>query len=127
MLIAASESPTLKSIGQLCSVLLIFVFVLAITYFATRWIAGYQKSQMDHRNMRIVETMRLTVNKYIQIIEVGDVYLVIGVGKDHIETLAELSKEHFKEVPHEVDYGENGFSSNFSDVLDQIKKRFPKK
>lgn len=48
---------------QLLGVLLIFIFVLAITYFTTKWIAGYQKSRSFNKNLRIVETLRLTQNQ----------------------------------------------------------------
>ena len=86
---------------QLLGVLLIFIFVLAITYFTTKWIAGYQKSRSFNKNLRIVETLRLTQNKYIQIIEAGEVYLVIGVGKDEITMLTTLTKEQLQKW---VDY-----------------------
>ena len=97
---------------QLLGVLLIFIFVLAITYFTTKWIAGYQKSRSFNKNLRIVETLRLTQNKYIQIIEAGEVYLVIGVGKD-LDTY---------EVIKQTEAGEN-----FQEILKKIKERLPKK
>ena len=63
MLLSAMESSTLKNVGQLCSVLLIFIFVLFLTYFITKWMAGYQQSRIFQRNLRIVETMKLSTNK----------------------------------------------------------------
>ena len=40
-------SSSLNSFIQLLGVLLIFLFVLVITYFTTKWIGGYQKVQMS--------------------------------------------------------------------------------
>ena len=82
MILLSSRTSGVQSFFQLIGVLLIFVFVLAITYYVTKWIAGYQKQHNFQKNMRVVETMKLTTNKYIQIIEVGETYLVIGIGKD---------------------------------------------
>ena len=126
-LLSTLESSTLKNIGQLCSVLFIFIFVLFLTYFVTKWIAGYQQSQMFHKNLRIVETMKLTTNKYIQIIEVGDVYLVLGISKDHVETLAELTKDQLQDYSLETENVVPDFKQGFADVLENVKKHLPKK
>ena len=36
---------------QFMTVLVLFVFVLAITYLVTRWIAKYQKNNVGFRNL----------------------------------------------------------------------------
>ena len=117
----------LDSFLQLIGVLLIFVFVLALTYFTTRWIANYQKGQNHNKNLRIVETIRVTNNKYIQIVEAGKEYLVIAVGKDEIHLLTKLSEEQLK-VPSERDAasGEKNVSENFQDVFEKLRGHLPK-
>ena len=59
----AVRTSSFDSFVQLLGVLVIFVFVLGITYVATRWIAGYQKAHLFNKNLRIIETLRLTPNK----------------------------------------------------------------
>lgn len=127
MLLAAAENSTLKNVGQLCSVLFIFIFVLFLTYFVTRWIAGYQQSKIVHGNLRVIETMKLSANKYIQIIEVGDVFLVIGISKDHIERLAELNKDQIHDFSDPAFGQEMEFRQSFSAIFDAVKKHLPKK
>lgn len=112
---------------QLIGVLLIFVFVLAITYFTTRWIANYQKQHTFQRNLRVVETMKLTNNKYIQIVEVGEVYLVIGIGKDEVTMLAQLDREQLKDVEETDTAVRRNGGESFQKILDQLKDRLPKK
>ena len=51
------------SFVQFITVLLIFLFVLLVTYWVTKWTAGYQRSQTAHANMEILETFRLSGNK----------------------------------------------------------------
>ncbi len=127
MLLLQMKTSSFSNFMQLMGVLLIFLFVLALTYVTTKWIANYQKGKSYNKNLRVIETLRLTQNKYIQIVEAGDVYLVIGVGKDEITMLTTLTEEQLKdldtyEVQKQTEAGEN-----FQDILNKIKERLPKK
>ena len=122
----AVQTSSLDSFVQLIGVLVIFVFVLLITYVATRWIAGYQKGHSFNRNLKVIETLKVTQNKYIQIVEAGNEYLVIAIGKDEIRLLTKLTEEQLKEVPTE-ELPLSFSSESFKDILDKIKKRIPKK
>ncbi len=82
-----------ESFFQLIGVLLIFLFVLAITYVTTKWIGQYQQGLMQNKNIQVVETFRVSNNKFIQIIQVGKKYLVISVCKDVVNILTELAEE----------------------------------
>ena len=128
MLIASGVSMW-KSLGQLIWVLILFVLVLLLTLLTTRFLAKYQRGQMQgSQNLRIIETMRVSANGYIQIIEAGDVYLVIAVSKDHIEKLAELTKDQLKpEVPSNTALPNIDMGESFHDILDKVKKKKPKK
>lgn len=107
---------------QFMTVLILFVFVLAVTWLTTRWIAGYQKTKAAGCNLEVIETMRVTGNKYLQIVRAGEKYLVIAVGKDEIHMLAELSRE-------EIQFHENGNGQNlnFGDILEKFKNRTQKR
>ncbi|MGN0482770.1 MAG: flagellar biosynthetic protein FliO [Lachnospiraceae bacterium] len=118
---------SMDSFLQLLSVLFIFVVVLALTYFTTRFLAGYQKTQMHQKNLRVVETLKITQNKYIQIIEVGTVYLVIAVCKDTVTRLAELTPDQLKELNLEDLEEKKTSTEDFQTILEKVKKRIPKK
>ena len=60
-----------EAFAQLLTLLVVFIFVLALTYFATRWAGNMQKTKMAGRNIQILETMRVSNTKYIQIIKIG--------------------------------------------------------
>lgn len=122
----AVSTSSFESFVQLTGVLLIFVFVLVITYLTTRWIASYQKGHSFNKNLRVVETLKITANKYIQIIEAGDEYLVIAIGKDEVQLLTKLTEEQLKEVSPEE--GFTGISTeSFKDILEKWKEHLPKK
>ena len=124
MLLAITGSSALESGIQLLGVVLIFVFVLAATYFTTKWIANYQRTTTKNRNIRIIETCRLTSNKYIQIVQVGEKYLAIAVAKDQITVLAELSEDEI--IDFSAEY-ENNKKDSFGKILEKVKELKPKK
>ena len=90
MVKVAVQASRLNNLAEILSLLLILVFVLSLTYFVTRWVAVYQKGQVKGRNLQVVETLRITNNKFIQIVKAGDEYLVIAIGKDEVHLLTRL-------------------------------------
>ena len=78
------SSGTIDSIAQLISMILIFIFVLALTYFTTRFVGSYQKNKMAGSNVNVLETFRISNNKYIQIIKMGKKYFAIAVRRETI-------------------------------------------
>ena len=124
-MLSGISSSWLGNLGQLMGVLAVFFSVLAITWLVTRWIAGYQQGQIHGQNLRVVETLRLTTNNYIQIIEVGDVYLVLAVSKDRVEKIAELDKETFH--PDHIVNRKMDTGLDFHEILDRVKQHLPKK
>ena len=117
-----------EGIFQLIVVLIIFVVVLILTYYTTKWIAGYQKKHGNGKNFRIVETAKIATNKYLEIVETGKGhYFVIAVGKDEVTLIGELPKEDV--FLEEEPANSNGFmaqastSNRFSDLLSSFKKR----
>ena len=84
---------SLQSVMELIGVVLIFLVVLLLTYFTSKWIGGYQRINMKNKNMQIIESLSVGNNKYICLVKAGEVYLVVAVGKDEITMLAQLTKE----------------------------------
>lgn len=123
---------SLESFIQLLGALLIFAFVLVITYFTTKWVGGFQKTQMAGKSLKVVETVRIAGNKYVQVLKAGEVYLVIGVGKDTVTMLAKLTEDEYGSALEQLaDNAQTGTGSNvqenFQDVLDKFKGHFSKK
>lgn len=101
---------------QFITVLILFVLILAVTYFVTRWIAKIQKDNIGVGNLEVVETCRITQNKFIQIVRTGEKYLVIAVGKDEIHMLAEVSKEELM-----LKEGNQEQPISFAGILDRVR------
>ncbi|MCM1089667.1 MAG: flagellar biosynthetic protein FliO [Butyrivibrio sp.] len=87
---------TSGSYAQFITVLVIFVLVLGLTAWVTKWMADYQKQMGAGSNIEVIETTRIANNKYIQLVRVGESYKVIAVCKDTVTMLGEVSAEQIK-------------------------------
>lgn len=102
-----------NSIIDFITVLIIFVFVLGITYFTTKWVANFQKNQNKGRNLEIVEVMRISNNKNIQIVKIGKEYVAIAVCKDSVTLLNTISEEDLKLTKETTSVGGDSFQQMF--------------
>jgi len=114
MVIVLAKSSTAGSISQLITVFLIFILVLLATAFTTRFIANYQKGQSVNRNMEVIETLRIANNKYLQIVRTAGKYIVIGIGKDEISMLTEVSEDELIKLSTDNGKAKETFSDIFA-------------
>lgn len=119
-------SSSIHSLVQLIGALIIFAFVLGVTYLTTRWMGGFQKSRSNNKNLHVIETISVGNNKYISIVEAGTVYLVVSVGKDEVHLLTRLTREQLKDFSFEYQ-GEKEKQESFAEILGKFKDKLPKK
>lgn len=116
MILLAPDYGIVSSVSQLLTVLLIFIFVLVLTYWTTRLAGNYKKQQMSGKNIQVMETVSISASKYLQIIKIGSKYFVIGVSKDTITYLCEINEE-------ELDFSNNNKAGeSFKSILEKLKK-----
>lgn len=82
--------------AQLITVLIIFVVVLGITAITTKYIANYQKQSGMNANIEILETIKVSATKYIQLVRIGDTYVAMAVCKDTVTKLCEVPREQLR-------------------------------
>ena len=117
-----------ESFFQLLVVLIIFVGVLVLTYYTTKWVANYQKTRTHGKNLEIIETMPISTNKYLQLIKVGkSSYFLIGVGKDEITSLGRVEEDDLEAALMSQDSMQTeGGDPRFRKLLDSFRKQLPK-
>ncbi|MBD8925391.1 MAG: flagellar biogenesis protein [[Eubacterium] rectale] len=113
---------SLESFMQLISVLVIFVFVLVITYVTTRWMAGFQKSRSYNKNLKIIETIAVGNNKLISIVAVGKKYIAVSVGKDDVHFLTEIKEDELKDLSFLDEPDKESAKESFANILEKLKK-----
>lgn len=109
-------SSSFDSIGQLIWLVVLLIIILAAAYYTSRFIAGIKLGQMKKSNFQVIDTYRVTPNKTLQIVKIGNKYVVISIGKDDIHFITELDES-------EVTIRENqqGEKQNFRQILDKLK------
>lgn len=106
-----------NSFLDLITVLLIFVFVIAITLFTTKYIANYQKVQNIGKNIEVLETYKLSQTKYVQIVKIGKKYVAIAVSKDTVTMLTTLEESDII-LPEDM-----GETKSFKEILAGFKMK----
>ena len=111
---------TVQNIIELLSLIIIFVIVLVVCYFTTKFVAGRQLVQKRIGNFEVIETFPIAQNKYLQLIKMGTKYIVISVTKDNITYITELNQEEVCQMQK----SSTGMSSgkNFKEVLSGFLK-----
>ncbi|MBQ9123272.1 MAG: flagellar biosynthetic protein FliO [Lachnospiraceae bacterium] len=102
---------------EFITICIIFIGVLALTLYVTKWIAKYQRVQNAGKNMEIIEAVRIDASKYMQLVRVGETYFVIAVCKDTVTMLTEVPVEQLK-----FSSPEESTSSAFDSLLEKAKQ-----
>lgn len=112
---------------QLMGTLLIFLLVLIVTWMVTRWIGGYQKTQMSNKNLKLLETIRVGNNKLISVVQAGGAYYVVAIGKDEIHLLGELDEKQAAVFAAAGDMEDRYSQDSFQNLLEKVREKLPKK
>ncbi len=104
------------SVWQLVSLVLILVIILVAAYYTSRFIGGIKLGQMKKSNFQVIDSYRITPNKALQIVKIGNKYVVISIGKDNISYITELDES---EVVIKEPY--QGGKQSFKQILDKLK------
>lgn len=120
-LLDVAPTNTLSSTLQVIWVLLLFAIVLFGAYYTTKVLTRIQLKQHKNSNIKIVEAISVGPQKTLQLIKVGDEYVLIGVTKDQITFIKEISGEgidlrRIEEMEQEVPVP-------FSKYLDKVLKK----
>jgi len=112
-----SSNSNVDSIVQLITVLLIFVFVLAVTLAVTKWMAGFQRLQSEGKNIQIIETTKMSPNQYAQIMKIGDKYVAVAISKENVTVLTTLEESQLN-----LDASKQSYKSDFASVLKKFSR-----
>ncbi len=104
------SSHTLSDIAQFFTVLIVFIFVLALSMFCAKWVGNYQKAQLSGGSAEVIETIRIAQGKWLQIIRIGSKYKVIAVSRDNVTYLGDVDESDIKKTDPEE-------KKSFSEIL----------
>lgn len=106
-----------ETFAQFLTVLFIFVLVLAITYFVTRYIGRLQKTTTSGDNIEVIEAVRISQGAFIEIVRVGDKLMALAISKDNVTYLCDIDKDSLVERPDGMNT-----SIDFAGILKRFKE-----
>ncbi len=113
----------MNSVLSVISLILIFIFIIVLAYFTTKFIAKHQNNALNSKsNIRVVESFRVGTNKFIAIIKIGKEFYAIGVGKDEFTMIDKLSPEDLTDFSV-TRVESRGTKIDFKEILSQIKNK----
>ena len=104
------------SLWQLLGLVFLLIIILVAAYYTSKIIANFKMGQLRKSNFQVIDSYRISANKLLQIIKVGNKFLVIAVGKDTITLLTEL--EESEVMIREFHQGDK---QNFKQILEKFK------
>jgi len=78
---------------QVILLFVLFAIIIAAAYYVTYYVAKFQQKSKDYNNLQIIEAISVGPGKTIQIVRVGNKYVVIGVTKGNIQYLQTLGPD----------------------------------
>ena len=117
----AVSTTRFEAFVQLITLVLIFALVLGLTYFVTRFVGNYQKNKLTGTNISVIETIRISSSKYIQLIQIGSRYFAIAVCKDTVTLIGEIEQDDLVLTDNTTQVQ----SESFKTILDKFKKDKP--
>lgn len=110
------SSSDIQMVGRLICLLIIFVVILFLAYLAARITGSYQSNVINKQsNFRVIEVFRISPNKTIEIIKIGEHYIAISVCKDNVTFLTELEASEVNEQEKTLE------PIDFKQILDKMK------
>lgn len=99
-----------NNIARFITMLIIFILILLLTYYTTRFVAGAKKGSLSATNMELLESLQLGQGKYLQLMRLGSRYVVLAVSKDRVELVTELPADEYIPAP-------SSSGGDFKDIL----------
>jgi len=104
--------------------ILYFLFMTAVilcaAYFTTKYIAKKGLYRAHNKNLKIIETVPLGIDKTLLLVKVGEQYLLLGSTQKCITLLKEVEQEKLN-IINAAEVYSNSVGENIEAYLDKLK------
>jgi len=83
---------TTDNVLQLVGLLLLLIVILIAAYYTSKFVGGIKLGQLKNSNFKVIDSYRFSQNKALQIVKIGNKFIVISIGKDTINYITELDE-----------------------------------
>ena len=119
LLLSANSWTTVDMIAQLFFILIVLIGVIVLAIYVTRLVAGAKYVRRGNNNLKLMDSLGLGFQNGIHLVKTGKKYVLLGITKDRITFLCELS-----EADIEAAEPDSGLElPSFENYLNRIMKR----
>ena len=93
-----STSSPLDMIAQLFFILIVFAVIIVLAIYVTKLVGGARYTNKGNSNIKLVDSFGLGFQNGIHLLKVGKKYVLLGITKDRITFLCELSENEINEI-----------------------------
>lgn len=76
------------------SIIYALIVILVLAYLAIKFASKTKRLSNANSNIKIIESIGIGYQSVIQLIKIGDKYILIGVSKDKVTYLTEVDEQH---------------------------------
>lgn len=117
------KSSGLYSVWDVISLILIFIFVILLAYFATRFVAKYQSNMLNNKNnIRIIESFRIDSTRLILIVKIAKDYYALAYTKDSVTVIDKLNPDEINNLMAD-NTSKSDSKLDFKAILSQVKNK----
>ncbi len=116
-----TSSNTGAAVLQIAYVLVLCILIFVGAYYTSRFIANLQNTTSKASNMKILEAISLGPQKTLQLIKIGKEYILIGVSKDTVTFVKEISEEKLDKELFESKGINDGFAKHLENFMKKNK------
>jgi len=95
----------IMNLGQLFFFIIAFIMVLFLAAYITRLLATSSYLKLQNKNIKILESVGIGHHNNIQLIKVGERYVLIGNTKENVTLLLDLKEDEivlYDKIEHET-------------------------
>jgi len=105
-----------ENFSQMIGLVFLLIIILIAAYFTSKFVGGIKLGQLKNSNFKVIDSYRISPNKLIQIVKIGNKFMVIAIAKDTINVITELDEEEV--LIKEIHKGER---QNFKQILEKLR------
>lgn len=94
----AVSSGTFSGIGQIIFFIVVFIAVIFLAYYSTRFLAKSRIQAMNGKNVSVVESMNLGIGSALYLVKAGEQYFLISATKENVRLISEIDADTVKVV-----------------------------
>jgi len=121
LLLSTNSWTTVDLIAQLFFILIVLVGVIILAIYVTKFVAGAKYVRRGNNNLKLMDSLGLGFQNGIHLVKAGKKYVLLGITKDKITFLCELSESDVEEAVQDAGLELPSFENYLNRILKKKK------